>query len=972
MSSSQWSRAASLLNALLEADPVDPDAWLDDRCGDEPALREEVWSLWRAYEEGPLSGDMRGADWLGASGVVPESIADTPAVAFEAGARIGAYRVTGEIGVGGMGVVYRAERDDGDYDQTVAIKLLQRRLHVDDADTRFRAERQVLASLEHPNIARLLDGGVTEGGRPYLVMEHVDGVPITQYAEANALGLDARLDLLLQVADAIQAAHSSLVVHRDLKPSNVLVTETEAGPSVKLLDFGVAKLLDDSLPVTRPVTRTGHHLITPSYAAPEQVRRGDISVATDVYQLGVLAYELLTGGRPFDTQDKRLTEVERLVVETDPTRPSQETTPAAVPARALRGDLDTIILQALRKEPGRRYRSVEALAADLRRHRRQEPIHARTATLRYRAQKFVHRHRWGLSTTVGIALFMVGVLVAVLHEREQARQEARTAERVSGFLVRIFESADPNQSQGDTLTARTLLQRGRDRLSALDDEPAVQAEMMHVLGQTHRRLAQYEAADTLLQRAFALRSSVHGDVHPATLESLSALALLRRDRGHFPAADTLLRKVIRVRRALRGDTHPSVVKALMYRGFVQRRRGHLAGAEKSLEQALAAKRQQSGAPDMLTAELLFNQAALLRQQGRYKDALPLQRRSLRLARERTDGPHPGIVANLGNLALLRNEQSDPAAADSLYRSAIEQATALYGPEHPQVALWTGNLGTVHLEQFRYVPADSLFRRALAIDRAVHEMPHPNAALHLDNLADTHSEAGRYAAADSTYRRAVVMMRQVHEPPHPRVANTLRDHGQLLMRAGRLDSAAATLARSVAMYRKVRPADHPDLETARLRLATAQLRRGRPSTADSIGEDVLGRAFGEDTSHVRIGEALQLRGTVARHREQLHRADSLYTAAQQAYRAAGPSARWRTATVQVHRARARMARGDYPRAESLLVRAYDRLCRERGTPDHYTQQARRTLASLYDVWGRSEMESSSRWSTGDLNCPSSSL
>ena len=972
MASSQWSRATSLLNALLEADPSDPDAWLDDRCGDDMALREEVRSLWRAYEEGPLSGDMCGANWLGASGAVPASVTDPPASVFEAGARIGAYRVTDEIGVGGMGVVYRAERDDGDYDQTVAIKLLQRRLHADDADARFRAERQVLASLDHPNIARLLDGGVTEGGRPYLVMEHVDGVPITEYAEANALDLDGRLDLFLQVADAVQAAHGSLVVHRDLKPSNVLVTETDAGPQVKLLDFGIAKLLDDSLPVTRPVTRTGRHLITPSYAAPEQVRREEITVATDVYQLGVLAYELLTGSRPFDTQDKRLTEIERLVVETEPARPSQETTAEAMPPRALRGDLDTIILQALRKEPGQRYRSVEALAADLRRHRRREPIHARIPTLAYRAQKFVQRHRWGVSTTVGIVLLMMGALVAVLHERNQAQQEAQKAEQVSAFLVDLFEASDPNESPSDTLTARTLLRRGRDRVRALDDEPAVQAEMMHVLGQTNRRLARYEAADTLLQQALNLRASVHGDVHPATLESLSALALLRRDRGHYPAADTLLRKVVRVRRTLRGDTHPSVIEALMYRGFVQRRRGHLPEAARSLREALDAKRTRASGPDLLTAELLFNRAAVLREQGRHAEALPLQRRSLDLVRQRTDGPHPGVVANLGNLALLRKEQSDYAAADSLYRAAIEQATALYGPEHPQVALWTGNLGAVHLNQFRYALADSLFRRALAIDRAVHEMPHPDAALHLDNLADTHSEAGRYAAADSTYQAALHMLRQVHDPPHPRVANTLRDHGQLLMRAGRLDSAAATLERSVAMYRKTRPADYPDLEIARLRLATAQLRRGQLSTADSIARAVGARTSIGDSSHVRMGQTLQLRGTVARRRGQLDHADSLYVAARQSYRAAGPSARWRTALPQMLQAQGRRARGNYPSAEALLVRAYDRLCRERGTPDHYTQQARRALTSLYDTWDQPETANPSRRLQGDLDCSSPPL
>ena len=951
MASSEWAQAKQIFDALLDAEPAEPEAWIDEHCGDDAALRDEVWSLWQAFEAGPMSGDAHGADWLDSAIAVPRSSDPAPGPAIDPGTHVGAYRLTGRLGVGGMSVVYRGERDGDDYDRTVAVKLLRQPLHADDAEQRFRAERQVLANLDHPNIARLLNGGVTEGGHPYLVMEYVDGAPITQYAEARELDLSARLDLLLQAADAVQAAHSSLVVHRDLKPSNVLVTDDDTGPEVKLLDFGIAKLLDNSLPVTRPQTRTGHHLMTPSYATPEQVTGADITAATDVYQLGVLMYEVLTGERPLDVQEEGFAELERLVVEAGPARLSEATTNTGIPASQLEGDLDTIIMKALRKEPGRRYRSVEALAADLRRYRRQEPIQARTATLGYRARKFVRRHQWGVGTTAGVLILMTVALFAVVRERNRAQTEQRKAEQVQAFLVDLFEAADPNESQGDTLTAQALLRQGRERLGQLDDEPAVRAEMMHVLGQTYRRLARYGEADTLLRQALALRRAQFGDEHPATLTSLSALALLRRDRGDYPAADTLLRTVVRIRRALRGDTHPSVIKALMYRGFVQRRRGSLGEAEASLEQALAAKRSQGTAPDMMTAELLFNRAALLRQQGRYEEALPLQQRSLHLARARTDGPHPGVAANLGNLALLHQERGDVAAADSLYRAGIRYATRLYGPEHPQVALWTGNLGSVHLEQFQYATADSLFRRALFVDRAVYEAPHPRIALHLDNLADTHSEAGQYAVADSVYRTALGMMEQVHTPPHARIANVLRDYGQLQMRTGRLDSAAAMLGRSVAMYRELGLEPSSVEPVAVLRLATVRAQQGKIAIADSLARHVLRRVRTTDSSSVRGGQALQLHGTIAREQGNWDRADSLYRAAQNAYRDAGAAEAWRMPVVQMRRGQVQMSRAHYPAAESLLARAHERLRRIRGVPDHYTKQARRGLETLDETWGR---------------------
>jgi serine/threonine-protein kinase len=465
MSSSRWDRIAQLYEEARALPAEERAAFLDAQ-GDEPKTREEVVSLLDAREQAGGFFDALAEEALPALQSDAEEADEAPSMAALdlEGRRLGPYRLDEEIGTGGMGVVYRAVRVAGDFEQTVAVKLLRPLLPAADAADRFRAERQVLARLDHPNIARLIDGGVTERGRPYLVMEHVDGVPLTAYAERHDLNLEARLDLLQQVLGAVRAAHRQLVVHRDLKPSNVLVTEVDGAPRVKLLDFGIAKLLDDALPVARLQTRTGQRLMTPAYAAPEQVSGDEITTATDVYQLGVLAYELLAGTRPFDLAEKSLTEVERILLDEEPAPPSDV---AGTGAGDLRGDLDTIVLTALRKEPDRRYGSVEALAADLERYRAGEPVEARPATLGYRAKKFVSRNRTAVGA--GVLVLLLGVAYAVTvtvqanrlaAQRDRAQREAETTKEVKSYLVGLFRAGNPMASGEEEPSAEDLLQRG--------------------------------------------------------------------------------------------------------------------------------------------------------------------------------------------------------------------------------------------------------------------------------------------------------------------------------------------------------------------------------------------------------------------------------------------------------------------------------------------------------------------------------
>lgn len=711
MTDDRWARAKQILSDLLDADPDAPAAWLDKRCGDDEALRAEVESLFVARTRGPLSDEADAADWLSSETPLPQIGrlsfgVDRP----EVGADLGGYRLLKEIGVGGMSVVYRAERADADFEQTVAVKLLQRRLHADNAEQRFRAEQQVLARLDHPNIARLLDGGLTEGDRPYLVMEYVDGRPITEYAADHDLGLEARLDLLEQVMEAVRAAHRQLVVHRDLKPSNVLVTETEAGPQVKLLDFGIAKLLDDSMPVTRPETRTGHHLMTPSYAAPEQVTGDEITTATDVYQLGMLAYELLAETRPFDLDGKSLTEIERTVLEETPPNPSEATDGAGA---RLRGDLDTIIQKCLRKEPERRYSSIGALAADLRRYRNGKPVEARPATLGYRTRKFLQRHRWG----VGVAtLFVVTIALAgilLVQQRNRARREAETAEQVSGFLTSLFEASNPVEAQGDPPTAPELLRRGVRRARALEGQPDVKAQMLNVIGEVHLEKGRYAEAESLFVRALSLRRQA-GANQAEIASVLGNLGYIQYYQRDYSRADSLLRKALQLHSSGPSAKRAERAEILRRHGQVLLSMDRMNESEEQLRAALQLFRSTYEAPHRKIAETLNSLAMNIHQNGPIEEAERLYKKTLAMQKKVLSVPHPDLADTINNLAYVMKVQDKSAQRERYHRQALRMDTSLYGRIHPYVALDYRNWAGALVQQNECEEAVPRFRRALHI------------------------------------------------------------------------------------------------------------------------------------------------------------------------------------------------------------------------------------------------------------------
>lgn len=519
----RWARVKELFEAAADLDPRQRAALIEKECGNDEALRREIESLLKSDEQ--TDGFIEEPAFAIPRDLFPDN-AEEPV----AGRKFGAYQLTREIGRGGLGAVYLAARADDEYRKEVAIKVIRRGLDTDDIIRRFRTERQILAQLDHPNIARLIDGGTTDDGLPYFVMDYVNGEPITAYCDANALSSTERLTLFRKVCAAVTYAHQNLVIHRDLKPSNILVTK-EGEP--KLLDFGIAKLLgtgDELFTQTIPALR----VMTPEYASPEQVKGDTIMTTSDVYSLGVLLYELLTGRRPYRLKTRTAEEIARAITDQEPARPSTAIAAGDHPPssifhpRSLRGDLDNIVLMAMRKEPARRYSSVGQFSEDIRRHLAGLPVVARKDTVAYRTSKFVNRHRIGVVAAALILLSLLGGIVATLIQVRTARLERAKAEAISFFLQKTLVASNPAVSANGQATVKDILADASKRLATeeLSDQPEVKGELQRIIGSSYLALGQYDLAQQNLMTAFQTQTRIFGADGVETLKTGVLLASL--------------------------------------------------------------------------------------------------------------------------------------------------------------------------------------------------------------------------------------------------------------------------------------------------------------------------------------------------------------------------------------------------------------------------------------------------------------
>ena len=801
MSQERAARLDSLFHRALELPESERPTWLSSVCADDHPLLEEIRGLLAAHA---LGGRILDA---------PPPRAAT-SIQPEAPRRIGPYRVIRELGRGGMGVVYLVERDDGHFRRRAALKLLRGGPDALELRERFQAERQILASLDHPNIAQLLDGGATDGQLPYLVVEYVEGLPITEYCARHAVGLEVRLGLFVDVCAAVHHAHRNLVIHRDLKPGNVLVT---AERQVKLLDFGIAKLLNPALSaMPLPITRHELRVMTPEYASPEQHRGDPLSTASDVYALGVLLYELLAGRRPYELAGRSAREVAELVQEREPERPSvvvarkqeggSETAAPGSPGeseapsggvlalpterlgRALRGDLDAIVMMALRKEPGRRYGSADLLAADIQRYLEGLPVLAHAGGRRYRAAKFLRRHRAtaAAAVLVGVSL-LVGTAAAswqaAIADRERDRAEAALAqaERITSFLMGLFDSADPEAvARGMDVTARVLLTRGRDQADALTDQPAVQASMLDVIGQMNHRLGDYAEAEQLLERAVHIRRGAVGIPSLDLAESLLHLSWVHRSRGELEGARKLVAEALEIRRRELAPDHPELAVAFYELGWVS----PIDEQEPLYREALTIL-QSTDASAERQVLILQQLSTNARRQGRFTEAVEIDREALRVA-ERHFGPdHAETGYAMIHLAdHVRDIEQDVAAAEALYHRGLELQIRAYGDSHMRLVHGLNSLAALHHRRGEHTQAEAIYRRVHSISTASVGPDHPSVAGHLSGIAYELHHQGRLEEAEALARDALAGLDRSFGPTHASGTNTVRLLGDIMYSLGK--------------------------------------------------------------------------------------------------------------------------------------------------------------------------------------------
>jgi len=817
MDATRWSRIRDIFDRAAVLSPDERDAFLRDACADDPALRLQVESLLAAEDE--------------ASGFLGRAIGEAAhdvAAAGRIGERIGAYEIVRELAHGGMGAVFYGRRADAEYESAVAIKLI-RGLRTADQLRRFRTERQLLAKLNHPHIARLLDGGTTSDGLPYLVMEYVEGLPIDAWCDAERLDLRRRITLFRRVCAAVDHAHRALIVHRDIKPSNVMVT---ADGTPKLLDFGIAKLLD---PLDAGETTT-LRVMTPAYASPEQIRGEAVGVATDIYSLGVLLYRLLTGVLPFEGEGRSAGEFERLVLEHEATRPSACTGLPAPAARLLRGDLDAIALTALRKEPERRYGSVMQLSDDLGRYLEGRPVAARPDRWGYRAAKFLRRHTAPLAAGVLALVVLVGLtafyLVRLQTERDRARAAADRATTVSTFLGNLFSYADPSAAGGRTLTAREMLDRGIERLRTdFPDQPRTQATLLMSAADAYRTLGDNQRAAALAEQALEMRAAVFGPNAIEVAEALNTLAMAVYQEVGDDSTFSLSRRADSIFRMHAGENPLGYAEALNRLGWLAQERADYRRADSLMRLSLTIRRRELGDTTAPVATILNDLGVMRREMGDTLGADTLLEQALALNRRLYGTNHREVAVTLSNLGIQREAEGRYAEAEEHYREAIGVLQGLYGPGHPEEATSQVNLGRVLRRMGRFDAADSALRIALAIDRT-RDPDHPFVAYDLRVLAQLISERGDLVEAERLYREAARIYRQ-HFPPDDVAFGTVDEGlGEVLLRTGRPAEAVAYLTQAVEIYRTAFGPRHLRTVHTQVLLGTTLAGLGRYADAEA--------------------------------------------------------------------------------------------------------------------------------------------
>jgi len=805
---SRWEKIKEIVGTALERDPAHRASYLDEACAQNPTLRTEIESLISAYDQPE--------DDLSQSPLASPLLISAAALQS-----IGPYRLLKILGEGGMGQVWLAEQTSPVRRQ-VALKLIRSGMLHSVALQRFQAERQSLAIMDHPCIAKVFDAGAAPGGQPYFVMEYVEGVPITQYCDQKKLPLPDRLRLFIQVCEAVQHAHRKAIIHRDLKPANILVVEIDGKPRPRIIDFGIAKAAVPSEPDATLFTQAGVLLGTPGYMSPEQIDPTvrDVDTRTDVYSLGVILYELLTGSLPFNTQQLKkqpLDKLLRLIREEDPPSPStkvdadsDKTIESAdlrglQPAQLvtlLRGDLDWVTMKALERDRDRRYGSPSELAAEIERYLQNRPVFARPASASYRLRKYVRRH--GVAVAVasgGLALLVAFAVMQGVQLRRITRERDR-ANRITEFMTSMFKVADPNEARGNSITAREILDKSSKEIeTGLAKDPQLQAQLMGTMGQVYASMGLFPQGQAMLERAVQTGRRIGGPYDPDALRAMSYLSFLLLRQGRYADAEKLFKEAIPGQERVFGANDAITLNTRRYLASVLEFEGKYTEADSVMTKVLADDRRALGTENAETLRAMNVMANILDDEKRLPEAERLYRQTLEIQIHTLGPDAPETLTSASNLAGALQELGRLDEAEKLQRETLAARAHVLGPDHPDTLAVKANLANTLDSTSRFAEAETIYHEVIDSQTRVLGADNPDTLVTAGNLGSTLQRDGKLAEAEKLQRSILEAKRRVLGPDHPETLKTLASLAATLFIEGKDTEARKIYADRIEAIRK---------------------------------------------------------------------------------------------------------------------------------------------------------------------------